>query len=978
MAPPSDLLNPPNSTSTTCAPDTRPDPFGAVDWLAIAFLAALALLLASFPSRNTDLWLHLANGRAFLESASFQRSWLFNIGAYLTHAWLGATGLSLVKVLLTVALTLLLARLGWAGGGWVWVVTSTCLALLAISPRLLIQSSTASYVLLAIAAWLARPRGREASPATEWPLLVLFLPWAQLDGGFVLGLAFLACSWLGRGMDGADRSPVRTFITFGLLAGVCMLNPLHWQGFLTIPPGRSLLAWSTWADGGLRPDILAYLALLSLGLLSFVLNRPGWRWQRALPWLVFAVLSATNDRLIPYFAVVGGPALALNMQEFLGRGEPQRRWGIGRPVAVLAGVAVLLCAWPGWLQAPPYQPRDWGIEPPLSPVRVAGVIASWHREGKLPEGSRGLHLSSDTANVFAWFCPQDRPFQDREISAALRGEEDAPEGWADRLREAGVTHVVLYSTDRGQLGAALERLGGDPETWPLLLVEGDVAVFGWRDLGRPRAGDPFARLAFDPERLAYHPAPEKQAPPEPPEAVARPWWEAFWKRAPSRSIDRDEATMYLLQAEVAHRSALGRHLLLWQVVQSAGLVGSAAFPSSPPDALVNVFARLTLSAPRSPADGASVETLPPVDRVALLFRQGFIFEQDDTPPALLYLAVRAARRAIAADPSDAVAHLLLGECYVRLLHSTRERVWAARLPELLGLRRAQASAAFHEAARLRPELPQPHQFLADHYQRMGYLDLALTHLREFDKLTKTKSPRAADLADEVEKRARAYEKESDARVLDRAQAALERGLAGKALSTLLGSDIAAFGVRGLGLELDLLLKTGRVKEVREWMEPEQRQALGATTYHWLRAQALAASGDYLGADSELALLSPSLVPDDQRGRAMNARQLLSVLIGRAVLDEQPGVGSLTHLLTRARGRAEFLSRVSPLERGLKQQANVSVIRGLLALEEGRIDEAVAAFLFAKQMWKDSAAARSGAGLDFPGREAARVWLERLE
>lgn len=951
---------------------------GAMDWRAVAFLAALAFLLASFPARNSDLWMHLANGRSFVESGSFQRSWLFNLGAYLAHTLVGGTGLALLKALFAMALAILLARLGWAGGGWGWVVAATTLALLAMSPRLLLQSSLASYVLLAFASWLARPSDQESSQTIDWPLLILFLVWPQIDGGFVLGLAFLACSWLGRGIDGADRSPGRTFTTFVVLAGVCMLNPLHIRGFLTIPPGRSLIALAKAAEQGFRPDLVAYLALLLLGVLSFVLNHRGWRWQRFLPWVTFATLSALNDRLIPYFAIVASPTLALNMQEFVIRGEPRRDWGLGRPFAVLVGLGLLISAWPGWLQAPPYQPRRWAVEAPTAPEYAARVLAGWYRDGKLPPDSRGLHLSADTANVFAWFCPRDQALHDPMVSAALLGEEDAPEGWQDRLRDAGVTHVVLYEPDKGRLGAALERLGADPARWPLLLVKGDVAVFGWRPPGLATAEDPLARLAFDQDRLAYRPAPDRRAPREPPETVARSWWEAFWEPAAERPIDRDEATVYLLQAEVARRSALGRHLFAWEAAMSAGLVGSAV-SDSPASAVLNAFARLHFARPRSPRDGAKVEGLPIFDRLGLWVRQGVIVQQDDTPPALLYLAIRAGRRAVAANPGDAVAHLILGECYIGLLASTRERVWAARFPELLDLRRTQASAAFNQAARLRPGLAQAHRSLADLYMGMGYLDLALEHRQKLDKLIPTPTPGVADLAADVDKRTKAFEKEAgDARVLDRATAAAAHGLAGKARDILLKSDVAAFGARGMALELELLLKTGRLKEVRGWMEPDQRQALGSTTYHWLRTQALAASGDYLGADSDLKSLADSLVPDDKGGQAMNARQLVATLVGQAVLDEQPGLGSLPHLLARARGRSEFLSRVNSLERGLKQQANVSVIRGLLALEEGNSTRAVAAFQSAKQMWKDPAAARSGAGLDFSGREAARVWLERLE
>src|SRR5439155_186101 len=104
--------------------------------------------------------------------------------------------------------------------------------------------------------------------------------------------------------------------------------------------------------------------------------------------------------------------------------------------------------------------------------------------------------------------------------------------------------------------------------------------------------------------------------------------------------------------------------------------------------------------------GAAVSTLPALDRLALACRQSYTWQRDDVPPALLYLAVRAARRALAVNPSDARAYLVLGECYLRLLHSTRERAWGMHLKQLVQLRHAQASLALNEAVSLQPDLAQ--------------------------------------------------------------------------------------------------------------------------------------------------------------------------------------------------------------------------------------------------------------------------------
>src|SRR5262249_37077207 len=151
---------------------------------------------------------------------------------------------------------------------------------------------------------------------------------------------------------------------------------------------------------------------------------------------------------------------------------------------------------------------------------------------------------------------------------------------------------------------------------------------------------------------------------------------------------------------------------VWEAWQSAALVGAAASwgePAGGNDAAL----RLTwLRPPLTRGDRPDQVEVTPLSRLGLLFRERTFLGQDETPPALLYLAVRAARRALAADPSDARASLALGEAYRALFHATRERAWALRFPKLVELRRAQASAALNQAVTLDPGLARAHLLLA--------------------------------------------------------------------------------------------------------------------------------------------------------------------------------------------------------------------------------------------------------------------------
>jgi tetratricopeptide (TPR) repeat protein len=466
--------------------------------------------------------------------------------------------------------------------------------------------------------------------------------------------------------------------------------------------------------------------------------------------------------------------------------------------------------------------------------------------------------------------------------------------------------------------------------------------------------------------------------------------DAFWKPAPPRSIDRDEAMLHLLHAEALRRSAPQRRLAAWEAGHAAALVGAAGGWRGA-GGLLDADLRLVLLRPPLPEAGLTGGDVQPLTRLALMCQQWYTLDQDDIPPARLFLAIRAARRALAVNPADAQAQLVLGESYLRLLHSTRERAWGQRLSELVQLRRAQASTALNRAVALKPDLAQAHLSLVRLYQEMGCLDLALQHLRAYQELRERESGKTANkdpaslnlslpvslpaLTEAVGKAEKAYAAEAGKlRVVDRAVLAFEKGLGGKARDLLLESDVANFGEQGMAMELELLLKTGRAKEVIEWTTPEQESALGTASYHWLRAQALAALGDYAPAEEEC----DQLIASGAGQESSPPWEVMALLIGQTVVDEQPVGASVGLLPFRAMDRMKFLNRVASLAKDMRQVANANVCRGLLLLEEGEVEEAEVSFRLALALWKEEAAAASGGGLDFNARPIAQGCLRWLE
>ncbi|MFO0841222.1 MAG: hypothetical protein U0797_02340 [Gemmataceae bacterium] len=975
----------PHPTELDLAPDpdavAGPGSLRSRGWAARLFVALFALFLASFPARNSDLLLYLAAGRDLAQGlAGPTPTWMFDLGCYVVFTLAGGAGLVFAKALVVVVTALLVLQLSRTEEGWAIPAACTALALLAMGLRLLLQPATASLLFLALTLTLlrGRQRGDGRSPALgPWPLVLLFAAWANVDPWFLLGLGTVALAWLGQALDErpVGRGLMRHAGALALLAAACLLNPYHAHAFASAqallgigPPEEGRLVTSPfqeayWAGVGLNPAGLAYFPLLGLGALSFLGNARGWKWSWFLPWAGLALLSAWQVRAVPFFAVVAGPLLARNLQEALRRrGVRGGKWV---PTRVLAA-ALLLCAWPGWLQAPPYGPRAWGLDLPPSLRRGAEALATQRAQGT--QLGRGLHLSAETARAFSWYAPGEAGLLDDRLVRGALGDPAETAGWAERMRAAGVGHLVVYDTDRARLVATLDRLLGEPETWAPLVLEGDLVAFGWR---QSAAGDPYRGREVDLDRLAFRPEADRLAPADGPAARRgpAPWWEAFWRASPRRAIDRDEATLFLLYAEALRRFSPHRRLAAWEVGQAAGLAAAGGGWPAAPVALADACWRLVLVRPPLPEEGPP----PPLSRVALSGQQGFALEQDDCPPALLYLAVRAARRAVAATPDDSRAYQVMGEAYLRLLRDTRERVWVRRMPELGQLRRAQASAALNRAVALDPTLAEAHAGLAELYRETGYLDLALRHLQAARRLGRQEpgtplGGEAGRLAEAVAAAEAEFEdKAGKSLVLERATAAFRVGLAGRARDLLLESDLAAFGPQGMALELELLLRTGRERDLLDWLSPEQRPSLGGARYHWLRVQALAAAGEYALAEEECE----ALAAERQNRKTTPPVQVMGMLVGQAILDGQGAAACWPDLAWRAVGRVTFSNRVNDLVATLRQQAKADIFRGMLALERGDVGPARDALTQALSLWA------GGDGIDFLHRPVAEGYLQLL-
>jgi|GEM_PF-705775 tetratricopeptide (TPR) repeat protein/MFS family permease len=592
------------------------------------------------------------------------------------------------------------------------------------------------------------------------------------------------------------------------------------------------------------------------------------------------------------------------------------------------------------------------------------------------------------------------------------------------LRARNANHLVIYDNDKKTALLWVQRLMQYPAEWPLLDLEGHTAVFGWRDLKEPDKRDAFASLAINLKALAFqdpqnHPqAADTIAPSTWPgrEPAAPDWVDARFKAPRPRSPKSDEAALYLVRFDEEAPQFSYRAKLAWNESLFAGAVGAACCSNGSIVAPYEMTLRLNVltAGASAPPPGGEPYKPTPVEQLAYHFREDYGAHQPSGPESLLYLALRAARQAVHDNPDDAQAYLILGKTYRRILQNTTERTWnppealwhrppTPRPPAfqlLYRVRTAEAVTAYKHALVVNPDLEEAHVDLISLYQDMNYQDEVLAELKEvlrcnrkagrkagedqkdyaarildLEDLTAKKEKDTTDLLDKFEVRSAGMP------VYTKADTAWhDFGLAGKALSILLSSDVASFGPEGMAMELELLLHTGRVKDVRDWPNPEDaKDFLGPAVYLEIQVQLDAALGNYQSAEDDLEEMIEEVhaMVDPQVGR-LPMRTLMSIAAARTMLLAQPQDGYQPLLFRTTFFYPTLMQNGMKMVANLHRQADLTTLRGILALEYGGIDQARKDFHDALMLWGSEAAVDTGAGINFPARPLAQDCQKLLD
>ena len=314
---------------------------------SLVWLLAGALLYLSFgytEMQGSDLWWHLAAGREIVQGGTvwISDSWSYTSGGsswanhewladILYYAWVRIFGLETLVYWkwLVVIITYLLLQLSLNRSGGQRAASFVCVAMAVAVAAPFIDVRPHLYSLLGFTALLLLLLNRTAS---TWKLVLLFVVWVNVHGGFIfglMGLGILLFPWRDLRLQ-AFYKPARTL---GLCTLACLLNPDGINSFL-LPfvyalnessPYRQLGEWlSPFARGGIQAPLYVWaLGVVPVVTLGYAV--PLVRRQTNVPWEGLALtgltllMSLTSRRFIPLFAialaVMSAPLLAFILKK---------------------------------------------------------------------------------------------------------------------------------------------------------------------------------------------------------------------------------------------------------------------------------------------------------------------------------------------------------------------------------------------------------------------------------------------------------------------------------------------------------------------------------------------------------------------------------------------------------------------------------------------------------------------------------------
>lgn len=476
--------------------------------LLLAPLLLLAVLSIAFPQTDPDYWWHARTGHYIVETGALPRADIFSYTAagrpWVTHEWLTEVVFFLVArqagyvgnvvlfgLLVAGALLAVYAMCRRRGAGAVGATLLTLWAFVIAMPQLNVRPQVVTFFCLAIFALLLTLY-RQGDTRALWPLPPLMALWANLHGGYIIGLALLGLTIAGEvaaRLFRREAAPLRPPLVATALTGLATLLTPHGLEALRYPftyagtGNASMRFIAEWQSPDFhQPIFLVFAASLLLLLVLGVGRRPLGPTETL--WAVaFALLGLQSMRHIPLYAVVVTPLvgarLAAELAPYRGR-WPRWEWRAHTAAGALAALLPLLFLGGALAQPGATSHLQLGREPGAAGY-PAGAVAYL----------RAQHLRGNLYNDYAWggyliyeLYPDRRVFVDGRADVygdafvtEARAVEKVRPDWRQILDRYDV-QLALTGKDSALAGA----LRADP---------------GWREVYADTTAELFTRVPSD-------------------------------------------------------------------------------------------------------------------------------------------------------------------------------------------------------------------------------------------------------------------------------------------------------------------------------------------------------------------------------------------------------------------------------------------------------------------------------------------------
>lgn len=721
----------------------------------------------------------------------------------------------------------------------------------------------------------------------RWALFALpslFLIWANVDEGFLFGLAVLAAATLGTLARGPLKEQAgepltfrRALIVLGTCMAVCLINP-SWhriypavlQPYLDMLPGRSgdlvgdqfsffgaesrAYYERVFGPGASRVFIAYYLVAVGVVLGSFALNRKRFHLGRFLAVVVAALAWAVLRRLSGEFAVVGAAALALNGQEwYQGRFGVSGRLGTGWTLWSIGGRSLTLIA--------------------IFALIVKGLTGFGGNGADFPVG---FGVNTDYLAFEAGDYLRDAPIQGNVVNLTRsHGDAIIWRAWpTNRARRS-------YIDNRRHLFPESLRL--ELSTLRKALVDDDPAI--WRPiLDRHQASVVSLSIGLDRQALRIYDTLKRS-----------PDWVEFYDDGLVFMLGRvDQSTPVAKDRTYVQNNRLDAELMVYQ---HGRRLTTTAQPPNPVTWLDRIFRRRALAMPGPHALAA--------DRWL-----GMRWDKPETPdPAHCYMAIREARIALSKNPDDPAAFKMLNRAYEFLLRAEAAILDSSAAADLLMFRFRQRVTALNYAIQTTPppttvdgrqDLADLHHELAVLFRSVDFLDLERDHLEAARELAPPgafpaeESNRLNQLNTGISRTKQQLEQgaSQQANLLQQADFALSRGMPGYAIERLEAAEELGVSLDNIKSRLvDLYCQTGQPDKTFELVSNIEDPALSTGPGTPSHRQGLVSFllGDY---DSAASLWRDRALKQIRTDVTLGAVQAAQNLLQGNV---KPSVAGFTHL-----------------------------------------------------------------------------------